>query len=157
MNKRKIINSILILAVVILSSCEKQDDKTNIYKEDDFQKIFSKEEYLESEQNDYEHLINLYQDSIRIMYGNIKNNIMEMKNQDDRKMFSEILAKDSIIFTRNLNSQTNMIFYSYNGYSEGINGEKSIYCNIFYLNKIKEHLYFLKGINYNLEKNTGNR
>ncbi|WP_126653682.1 hypothetical protein [Chryseobacterium aureum] len=121
--------------------------------QDQFEKIFSKKEYSDYDKINYAKELNEYQDSLKFISKKIENNLSKITNIDDRNQFVKIIKDDSLFFYKNLDAQTNMIYYSYNGFSDGMDSEKNIYTNLYYLNNIKDHLAFLKGINSNLEKN----
>jgi len=148
-------NNFLILLVLVTFSCTENATKKEKRNEskNDFENIFSSKEYSDYDKTTYEEILNTYQDSIKIISGKIENDIPKIENISDRDSFIKLMKDDSLLFYKNLDAQTNMIYYSYNGFSEGIDGEKSIYTNLYYLNHIKNHLKLLKGINYNLQKN----
>ncbi|RQO42322.1 hypothetical protein DBR39_00145 [Chryseobacterium sp. KBW03] len=149
-------NFFMLFMVVLLSCKENNTIKKNIKlakSQDQFEQIFSKKEYSDYDKINYEKELNEYQDSLKFMSKKIESNLSKITDIDDRNQFVKIIKDDSLFFYKNLDAQTNMIYYSYNGFSDGMDGEKNIYTNLYYLNNIKDHLTFLKGVNYNLEKN----
>lgn len=141
---------LMIIFITILSCHDTKKQNSPIIK-NDFEKIFSNIEF-----DDVNKKINykIYEDSIMYCRNDIRKTANKIKQLSARNEVLDLLKKDSIYFELDLNNNINLIYSSYNGFSEGSGGEKAIYCDSFYFDKFRQHLTFLKGINYNLSKKT---
>lgn len=155
MKKQKIIKprnrlSYLIVLIFLLNiGCQDSQKKKNSSFVNDYEKIFSDIEFDNSSSK-----INpkIYEDSIIQWRNKIRNTANKIKQGSIKSDLLDFLKKDSLYFELELNNNVNLIYSSYNGFSEGSEGEKAIYCENFYIDKLKQHIVFLKGINYNLSK-----
>jgi len=146
-------NSFYFLIIMFLATLACHDSKrqNSLAIKNDFEKIFSN---IELDDTNNEVNSKIYEDSIIHYRNHIRKTANKIKQFSARNEVLGFLKKDSIYFELNLNNNINLIYSSYNGFSEGSGGEKAIYCDNFYIDKLKQHLMFLKGINYNLLKKT---
>ena len=157
MKKQKIIKprnkfySLVVMILLLGVGCQDSQKKENSVFVNDFEKIF-----VDIEFNNSSSKINpkIYEDSIIQWRNKIRNTANKIKQTSIKNDLLDFLKKDSLYFELELNNNVNLIYSSYNGFSEGSEGEKAIYCDNFYIDRLKQHIIFLKGINYNLSKKT---